>query len=181
VSVKSVAAAVLAFAAVASVPAHAQDDLGSRIVNDPSAPAVNGGKASLRDDSAVQGGKALRVQVPRKGANVWDTAVESALTKPVKAGDELVLAFSARLAKGDSGAATATIPFAGVQLGSAPYTTVASQAVEIGPEWKMVEIRGKAAEDYAAGALKVAIHLGTAKQAVDLGPIVVLDLGPSRQ
>jgi hypothetical protein len=48
---------------------------------------------------------------------------------------------------------------------------------DIGPEWKTVEIKGKADKDYAAGSLSVGIQLATSKQTVDLGPIVVLDLG----
>jgi hypothetical protein len=161
---------------IVAAPVAAQDDIANKIVNDPGAPTVNGAKASLHEDKDVQGGKALRVTVPKRGANVWDSSVESALTKPVKAGDQIVLAFSVRLEKGDAGT-TSTIPFAGVQLGTAPYTTVASQPVEIGQAWKTVEIRGKADKDYAPGTLKVAIHLATGKQVVDMGPIVVLDLG----
>ncbi len=49
---------------------------------------------------------------------------------------------------------------------------------ELGSEWKMVEIRGKADRNYAPGELKVSIHLATGKQTVDFGPVVVLDLGP---
>jgi hypothetical protein len=41
----------------------------------------------------------------------------------------------------------------------------------------MVEIRGKADKDYAAGTLSVGIQLATARQTVDVGPIIVLDLG----
>lgn len=172
-TIRIIAAALLAV----SVQASAQDDLSSKIVNDPSSPAVNGARASLRDDAEAQGGKALRIQVSKKGENAWDSSVESPLNKPVKAGDELVLAFSARLEKGEAGATSSTIPFAGIQLGSAPYTTIVSQPVDIGPQWKSVEIRGKADKDYAPGTLKVAVHLGTAKQTIDVGPIVVLDMG----
>lgn len=48
---------------------------------------------------------------------------------------------------------------------------------DIGPEWKQIEIEGKADKDYAAGALGASIHLATAKQVVDLGPVIVLNLG----
>ena len=167
-------------AATNSVPLQAQasNDLASKIVNDPSEPQVIGAKASLHDDPKAQGGKALRVQVKGKGANAWDASVETAVKKPIKAGDQIVLAFEARLEKGENGAATAAFPFAGVQITSAPYTSVAMNGFELGPDWKMIEIRGKADRDYPAGSLKASIHLATAKQTVDLGPVVVLDLGP---
>jgi hypothetical protein len=174
------AAAAFLLLATASAPLRAQapDDLSSKIVNDPAEPRVNGAKAALREDAAVQGGRALRITVKGKGANVWDAALESPMKKPVKAGDQIVLAFEARLEKGADGATTAAFPFAGVQLTSAPYTPIVMNGFELGPDWKMVEIRGKADRDYPAGALKVSIHLATAKQTVDIGPIVVLDLGP---
>ena len=164
----------------ASVPLQAQasDDLASKIVNDPAEPQVNGAKATLHDDARVQGGKALRIQVKGKRANPWDAAIESPVKKSIKAGDQIVLAFSARLEKSDSGAPTAAFPFAGVQLATAPYTSIVQNGFELRTDWKMVEIRGKADRDYPAGSLKVSIQLATAKQTVDFGPVIVLDMGP---
>ena len=109
--------------ATASAPARAQDatdDIASKIINDPGGPQVTGATATLRDDPKVQGGKAIRIQVPGKGANAWDAAVTSPIGKPVKAGDRLVLAFWARLAKGEGGAQAATLPYNAVQFAAAP-------------------------------------------------------------
>jgi len=165
-----------AFAGLLLAPAVAQDAL--NIINDPGAPQVQGAAGRLRDDPAVQGGKALRVVVRQKGANPWDVAVESAIAQPVKTGDTLLLAFWARLEKGEGGATTTTLPFNAVQLSAAPYTALFSSPVEVGSEWKLHEVRGKAAADQAAGTLKATIHLATAAQTVDLGPIFVVNLGP---
>jgi hypothetical protein len=156
-------------------PAVAQDDL--VIINDPASPQVNGAKPRLRDDPAVQGGKALRVPVRRKGANPWDISVSTAISKPIKASDSLLLAYWARLETGEGGATSATLAYNGVQLSAAPYTTLFSGPAEIGPEWKLVEIRGKADQDYAAGTLHATIHLAAAEQTVDFGPIFVVNLG----
>jgi hypothetical protein len=169
-------AAGLLLAIAPLAPAQAQDAL--NIINDPGAPQVNGATARLRDDPAVQGGKALRIQVKRKGANPWDIAAQSAISKPVAAGDQLLLAFWVRLEKGEGGATTGTINYSGIQLGSAPYTTLLSSSIELGPEWKLAEIRGKADRDYAAGTLNATIHLASAAHTVDLGPIFVVNLGP---
>jgi hypothetical protein len=162
------------FAGLLLVPATAQD---LNIINDPAAPQVQGASGRLRDDPAVQGGKALRVVVRAKGANPWDAAVESAITQPVKAGDELLLAFWARLEKGEGGAASTTLPYNAVQLSAAPYTALFAAPVEVGAEWKLHEVRGKVAADHAAGTLKATIHLATAAQTVELGPIFVVNLG----
>ena len=173
---KTWAIAASLFLALAShVPAAAQDGL--NIINDPGNPQVQGASARLRDDPAVQGGKALRIQVKRKGANPWDVAVETAIDKPVKAGDSLMFAFWVRLEKGEGGATTTTLPYNAVQLSSAPYTSLFVSPAEIGPEWKLVEVRGKADADHAAGTLKATIHLATGEQTVDLGPMFVVNLG----
>ncbi|HEY0312579.1 MAG TPA: hypothetical protein VGC56_08795 [Allosphingosinicella sp.] len=176
------AAACLAVAASPIAGALAQPaaggDIASKIVNDPGAPEVQGAKASLRDDPVVQGGKALRIEVPRKGANTWDSTVGGAIKKPVKAGDTLLLAFYARLERGENGATKTVLPFAGVQLVDAPWTPLFQEPVEIGPEWKLLKVKGKVDKSYAAGKLKVTVQLATAKQAVDIGPLIVLNQGP---
>jgi hypothetical protein len=174
---KLAAAALLVASPMSAAGAQDTDGLAKQIVNDPSAPQVTGAKAALRDDPKVQGGKALRIQVARKGANPWDATIGGPITKPVKAGDKLVLVFSARLEQGENGATTATLPYGAVQLASAPYSTVISGPTQIGPEWKMVQVTGKADRDYPANALKVTIQLATAKQTVDFGPIILLDTG----
>jgi hypothetical protein len=159
------------------MPAIAQDDLTKQIVNDPTGPDVNGAKAALIDDAKAEGGKALRVQVPKKGANPWDTTVGGAIKKPIMRGDHLVMLFSARLEKGENGATTATLPYNAIQLNAAPYSTIMTGSAQIGPEWKDFQVQGISDANYRPGDLKVTIQLATAKQTVDLGPIVVLDKG----
>lgn len=166
-------ACVLVVGSTAAVAA--QDDLATKIVNDPGAPQVRGAKARLVNDPNAQGGKALRVAVAKKGTNNWDSVVESAIKKPIKAGDSLILAFQARLEKG--AAATATLPFNAIQLNAAPYSTIISGPVDVGPEWKLQQIKGKADKDYAADTVKATIQLGDAARTVDLGPIMVINMG----
>jgi len=172
----------LAIAAPAPAPALAQggaEDILSKLVNNPAPAAsrVDGAPGKVRGDPGVQGGKALRIEVPGKSEHAWDVSIVNPLTKSVKAGDTLVLAFWARLAKGDSGAATASLPYNAVQLAGAPYTPMFTKGATVVGEWKMYEARGKADKDYPAGALNAAIHLATAKQTIDVGPVFVLDLG----
>jgi hypothetical protein len=154
--------------------------IASKIVNDPSAPEVRGAKGKLIDDPNVTGGKAMRVEIPRKGQNAWDISVNSALKKPVKAGDTLLFVFQAKLVQGENGATTATLPWNAVSLTEPPWSGVIGGPTDIGPDWKMVEITGKADKDYAVGKLAAGIQLATAKQTVDLGPLIVLDLGKAQ-
>lgn len=164
---------LLAFAPVAALA----QDVAQQIVNDPGAPDVAGAKASLVDDAKVEGGKALRIAVPKKGANPWDSTVGGAIKKPIARGDHLVLLFSARLEKGENGATTATLPYSAIQLNAAPYSTIMQGPAVIGPEWKDFEVDGVSDANYRPGDIKVTIQLATAKQTVDFGPIVVLDKG----
>jgi len=170
-------AQLVALALCAAVPIGASvAQTVDQLANDP-VPQINGAKFKLVDDPGVEGGKAIRINVPRKGTNVWDSAVESLVNKPVKAGDRLVLYFDARLEKGAGDAVSAPIPFTAIQMSSAPYSPVIQGNVTLTPEWRMHKIEGKADKDYPAGALKAAIHLGNAKQTVDFGPVVVLNMG----
>ncbi len=59
-------------------------------------------------------GKALRIQIKGKGSNVWDAGIESPVKKAIKTGDQVILAFQARLEKTENGATTAAFPFAGL-------------------------------------------------------------------
>ncbi|MEO5774576.1 MAG: hypothetical protein ABIQ32_10725 [Sphingomicrobium sp.] len=147
------------------------------VINDPGNPSVNKAKARLINDDRVTGGKALRIQVAEKGKNVWDSNLTSAIKKPIKAGDRLLLVFWARLEKGENGATTATLPSNGANLLSPPWTGLLGQSVDIGPDWKQFEISGTASRAYAPGEAGVSIQLATAKQTVDFGPVILLDLG----
>lgn len=173
-------AAALLLALPAVAPAQS-DDILNKVINlpPPTAWRIDGlrSKPPVRKDPAVQGEKALRVEVPGKGAHPWDVSAANPIQKPVKAGDNLILAFWARLEKGENGATTATLPSNQIQLASAPYTPLFSAPVTIGPEWKMYEVKGKADRDYAGGTLNVSLHLATGKQTVDLGPVFVLNMG----
>lgn len=172
-------ALVSAGALILTSGALGQDDLSSKIINVPAPAAfrVDGAKGTVRKDETVQWGKALRVQIPGKSEQAWTVGVASPITKPVKAGDKLILAFWARLEKGENGATSAALPYNAVQLASAPYTPLFTGGVTIGPEWKLHEVKGQADKDYAADSLNVAIHLATGKQTVDLGPVIVLNMG----
>lgn len=170
---------LLPSAAPAQPPAAA-DDILNRIISvpNPQSYRVDGVRnAAVRRDEAVQGGRALRVPVPGRSEQAWTVSVAVPITRAVSAGDDLILAFWARLERGADGATSAQLPYNAVQLAAAPYTPVFTGAVTIGPEWQMHEIRGRAARNHAAGELNVSLHLATGRQTVDIGPVFVLNMG----
>ena len=171
----------LVFAALGllvAVPVAAQDDIGKQIINEPSPAAFTiyglREKPRVRKDADVQGGLALRVDVPGKGATPYAIGLSAPIGKPIRKGDKLVLAFWARFEKAEG--PSVTIANAAVQLAAAPYTAFMGKSVDIGPEWKLYSIEGAADRDYAAGEAGIAMHLATGKQVIDLGPIFLLDM-----
>lgn len=164
----------------AAAPA-ADDDIVNRIISVPVPQAyrVDGphGAGRVHSDPAVQGGKALRVTVNQPNAEAWRVNVSVPIRQAVHAGDNLVLAFWARLERGDNGAATSVLPNNTVQLAAAPYSSLLAGPVTVTPEWKMFEIRGRANRDYAAGELNVSMHMANERHVVDIGPVFVLDMG----
>lgn len=154
----------------------AQDDIMSKVINKPGEVSINGAKPRMRSDPAVQGGKAIRVAVA-KGKDLWSSSLGSKIEKPIKQGDNVVLAFWARLEKGPDGATTSTIRNAAVRLNSDPWTGIAQGQPTIGPEWKLHEIKGKATRDYKVGEAAVTIELGDANRTIDFGPLFVLNMG----
>lgn len=144
-----------------------------QVVGDAAPEAV----AKVRADKSAQAGRALRIMIPAKGAQPWAVSVVSPTVKPVKAGDTLMLAFWARLEKGENGATSVQLPNNTVQITSPPYQSLFGAPATIGPEWKIFEARGKVTRDYAAGELAVSIHLATGRQTIELGPAYLFDLG----
>ena len=173
------AAGGLATPAMAQPPAT--DDLAQRIISVPSPQAyrVDGVQtgARVRNDPRVQFGKALRVPVPGRNDQAWSVSVAVPITQAVRAGDNLLLAFWARLEQGEDGATSASLPYNAVQMASAPYTALFTGGVTVGPEWQLHQIRGRAGQDYAANALNVSLHLATGRQVIDIGPVFVLNMG----
>ena len=174
------AAVCLSVLAVAPAPVGAQDAAGfaERLANDPRVEALQPyGQPippAVRADKGVQFGRALRVRL-KGNKEFWRIGVVSPLLKPVKKGDRIVIAFWAR-ASGTEGGAPGRI--GRVQLEATPVIrTVFEQPFDIGPEWKMYQVKGVADRDYAPRALNAAMHLDAAKQVLDLGPLFVLNYG----
>ena len=113
--------AILPFAVAAcwtaGAPALAQaptpEELAQRIISVPvpSAYRVDGVRtgARVRNDARVQGGKALRVPVSGRSEQAWSVGIAVPITQPVRAGDNLILAFWARLEEGQDGATSTTL------------------------------------------------------------------------
>lgn len=128
-------------------------------------------------EAGVQGGHALRVDIAAAGANPWDIGAGSPTTKPVRAGDVLLLAVWLRAERLPDGESAARVNIR-LQGADAPYAEIGSSDVLVGAEWKMYFAQAVAARDFPAGTAAATIQLASASQTIDLGPVFILDFGP---
>lgn len=173
-------AAALCLSTLAAAPprAAAQQGMADRLVNDPRVEALRPYGLPLppapRADKTVQFGKALRFKLAGH-ADFWRIGVVTPTLKPVRKGDRVVIAFWARATGTDAGAPGR---IGRVQLEETPVVrALFEKSFEIGPEWKMYQLAGTVARDYAPGQLNAALHIDAAKQVLDVGPVFVLDYG----
>lgn len=176
------AALCLSLLAPSPVWAAAQETAGiaDRLANDPRVDALRPYGQPIppviRGDKGVQFGKALRVRLGGQ-TDFWRIGVTTPLLKPVKQGDSIVIAFWARAVSTENGAPGR---IGRVQLEATPVIrTIFEQGFDIGPDWKLYQLKGTADRDYEPGALNAAMHLDAAKQVLDLGPLFVLNYGKS--
>jgi hypothetical protein len=157
-------------------------DILQKAINKPSANwQVYGAnqKAGAVKDKTVAGGGGMKVEVQKASDKPWEVGAQQAIIGKISKNDVILVAFWAKAEAVDGGAAEATVSAVRVQQSSAPYdAAVQGQAKVSGADWKMYTVPGRAAMDIAAGGANVALHLGSARQTLVLGPVFVLDFGP---
>jgi hypothetical protein len=169
----------LFFLAWAAMPsAFAQDDITRQLINDPNtAWTVYGPQTSRKiKDRKVQGGRALEVSVAAPGGNPWDTAAQVPITGSISRGDRILAAAWLKAANADGAPAKLAMR---IQIDSPPYDAVAENLQSVGDGWQLHSVETVATRDYAKGTCTLVVHLGSARQVVDLGPTFVLNRGPA--
>ena len=130
-------------------------------------------------DKGVMGGNGVRIQINTATPDKpWDSSAGQAVDGKIAKGDVITVAFWAKAESVDGGPATAKITSVRVQQSAEPWGGIVEGQVEaIGGEWKIYTVSGRATMDADKGGAGVALHLGSAKQTVVLGPLFVLDFG----
>jgi hypothetical protein len=156
--------------------AFAQDDIARQLINDPNtAWTVYGPQTNKKiRDRKVQGGRAIEVSVAAPGGNPWDTAAQVPITGRISKGDRILAAAWLKAATADGAPADLAMR---IQVDSPPYDAVVEKRQSVGDGWQLHSIETVAARDYAEGTCTLVVHLGSARQVVDLGPAFVLDMG----
>lgn len=132
-------------------------------------------------DKAVIGGNGVRVQVSSPTPDKpWDASAGQAVNGKITKGDVITIAFWAKAEPVDGGPATANISSVRVQQAASPWGGIVEGKVAVTDgEWRIYTVSGRASMDAEKGGAGVALHLGSAKQTVVLGPLFVLDFGPN--
>lgn len=138
-----------------------------------------GQKSKVGKTSGVPGDQAMRVEITAKGANPWDVGALSPIQKAIAADDAILVAVYLRAPQLKDGETT-TIAYLGATEAAEPYGNIATASTPITNQWKLYYAAGKAPRAFAPGAARVTVHLASAKQVVELGPVFVLDFGPKQ-
>lgn len=156
---------------------NAEEDLQSRMINKD----TNGSWYILPDKPKAKhfkvpelpGGYAFRIKA-NKGANPWDVQASSPVAGAINEGDVIMLMYYARAEKAAEGGSKLT---ARIQLAGPPYSSVLDFTTPLDGEWKSHCAFRTANASIAEKKSSVSIHLATAEQIIDLGPVLVFNFG----
>ena len=90
----------------------------------------------------------------------------------IQRGDTVIMSYWAKTMKGEG-----VISNAGVQLNSAPYSSMMMEPAQLSTEWQQFFVSGTATQDYNSSEAGYTIQVGGAKQTIRIGPIFILNLG----
>lgn len=173
------AIALMAAPAFGQTAPAAQSNILDKAVNQPGIGwSLYGPNQSAKQVKAegIPGSAAVRVAVTRTGEHPWEVGATYPTVKPIAAGDTVLVAVYLRAPDLKPGE-TASIPL-GATEADAPYTPIANETVQPGPEWKLYYASGVSPKAFAPGKARISVQLAGAKQVVELGPGFILDFGP---
>jgi hypothetical protein len=130
-------------------------------------------KAKHFEVKDIPGERAFRIKA-HKGANPWDVQASSPIQGAITEGDVIMLMYYARAEVPAEGGSSLT---ARVQLAGAPYTSTMDFTTPISGEWKSYCAHRVAMATLPEKKGSVSVHLATAQQVIELGPVFVFNFG----
>jgi len=134
-------------------------------------------KEAIVKSEGAPGGTAYQVRVKKQKRKHWETAIRIPMTETVSKGDVILVSYWAKALKPQKGRETGEISIA-LQRNIEPYDTVFEERVDLGTEWKLYNVAGKAKRDYAADKTNLNFNLAHAKQTLQFGQFYIMNLGP---
>ncbi|HEX7798783.1 MAG TPA: hypothetical protein VF402_00445 [Asticcacaulis sp.] len=167
--------AAAAVAMLAPLAARAADDPMQHLINNPNPASliIYGPQTNKKiKDASVQGGAAIEVKAQGVGES-YAAAAQTSLDKPIKAGDQIECDVFLKATRDDGQAPTL---HARVQVNEAPYSGVGAETdFNVTNQWALYTLKTTADKDYDKGKLVFVVHLNSARQTVDIGPVFVFD------
>ena len=128
-------------------------------------------------DADIAGGKAVRVSVKTPTKDPWGVVAQVPLNDAVLTGETLLIAFWARAEEAINEAQSGVISTIRIEEGQEPYGSAAEGAALLSGEWTLVLTKGTSDLDIPKGIAQLTVHLGAARQKIDLGPVMIFNLG----
>lgn len=121
--------------------------------------------------------RALEAAILPPGQSRGEVQLAAPIQAPVQKDDVLLATFFVRVEKEQAtGGGEIELVF---ELAGEPYTRSVSYPVPLTSEWRKVQVRFRAAGDYAAGGARLSFRLGYAQQTLQLGGLRVESFGKS--
>lgn len=115
--------------------------------------------------------KAVEAVVKDAGASPWEMQMSTPTKVAVQKDDVLLATFYVRVEKEqESGGGETEFVF---ELGAEPYTKSVSYPVPLTKEWRKVNVRFRAAADYAPGQANLHFRLGYTPETIQIGGLTV--------
>jgi hypothetical protein len=134
-------------------------------------------KDKIIKSEGAPGGSAYSVTVKKTKRNHWDTATRIPMTTSVEKDDVILVSFWARAAKLPKGREAGDITVA-LQRNVEPYDAIIEERMDLGTEWKLYSVAGKAKRDYSADKTNLNFNLARAKQTIEFSTFYIMSLGP---
>ena len=159
------------------VVAIAEEDIWGKTINNDSNGTWNilpdKPKPKYFEVKGIPGEHAFRIKAS-KGVNPWDVQASSPIQGAINEGDVIMLMYYARAEEPAEGGSRLT---ARIQLNSPPWTSALEMTSKISGDWKYYCAHRVATTAMGENKGGVSIHLATAKQVIELGPVFVFNFG----
>lgn len=157
--------------------AIAEEDIWSKTINNDSNGTWNvqpeNPKPKYIKVEGIPGERAFRIKAA-KGANPWDTQASSPIQGAIHEGDVIMLMYYARAAEPAEGGSSLS---ARIQINAPPWTATMDMTSKITEEWQSYCAHRVASVAVPEKQGSVSIHLASAKQVIELGPVFVFNFG----
>ena len=147
------------------------------LINDPARHdwAFYGTNATHKAVSAkgMPGDDAIQFAITSVGANAYDSGANVPIAGTVTEGDVTLVAVLARTVSAETPDGRGKLGIR-VQQNAPPYPGFGEHVISVGPNWQLLQLKTRATMTIAAGKAAIGLHLGGAKQVIEIGRVYVL-------